>query len=87
MQERLYWVAVVPGPLIGNALIAGRSLLGGRMANPEILEGPTPAGGVRSEIYYFDRSGNSVDKSKAVRVIIRELDKDGNLILETFGHV
>lgn len=77
MQERLSWVAVVLAPLIGNVLIAGRSLLGGRMANPEILEGiTTPSGGCRAELYHLPDG----------RIVIRELDEAGNLVRETFGH-
>jgi hypothetical protein len=47
------------------------------MANPEIREGPTPSGGVRSELYILDGG----------KVIIRELAKDGSLISETFGSI
>jgi hypothetical protein len=45
------------------------------MANPEILDGPTPFGGVRLELYILDGG----------KVITRELAKDGSLISETFG--
>ena len=38
-----------------------------------------------SEIYFFDNEGNETTKENATRLIIRELDKDGNLINETFG--
>ncbi len=49
----------------------------------EVREGPTPAGGILSEIYYFDSEMQSIDKGKAIYSIIRELDDNGNLILET----
>ncbi|WP_371366283.1 hypothetical protein SRRS_07110 [Sporomusa rhizae] len=49
----------------------------------EIHKGPTPSGGVSSEIYYFDSDMNPVDKKLASFAVIRELDKDGNLIQET----
>lgn len=37
----------------------------------------------KSEIYYFDSEGKATDKSHAATAIVRELDKDGNLIRET----
>lgn len=40
-----------------------------------------------AEIYYFDDDGNAVDKEKATRAIIRELDENGELINEIFGAV
>ena len=49
----------------------------------EVLEKSTPAGGVVSEIYYFDDEMNPIDKSNATYAVIRELDDIGNLILET----
>lgn len=39
-----------------------------------------------AEIYYMD-DGNPVDKDKATRAIIRELDANGELINEIFGAV
>lgn len=57
------------------------------MLDHESKDGPTPAGGVRSEIYYFDADDNCVDKSKAVKAIIRELDDKGNLIQETRANI
>lgn len=47
--------------------------------------GPTPAGGVRSDIVYMDDQGNVVDKSKATRAVIREIDRNGKVLRETFG--
>lgn len=49
----------------------------------ETQKGPTPAGGVASEIYYFDGEMNLVDKKRAFYAVIRELDAGGNLIQET----
>ena len=37
----------------------------------------------REEIYYFDKDGNSCEAEKAVKVIIRELDENGELVNET----
>jgi len=37
-----------------------------------------------TEIYYLDDDDEIVEKSKATKVNIRELDGDGNLINETF---
>lgn len=37
----------------------------------------------REEIYYFDQDGNSCEAEKAVKVIIRELDENGELVNET----
>jgi hypothetical protein len=43
---------------------------------------------MRIETYYFDENGTPTDdKSKAVTVIIRELDESGNLVKETYGHI
>lgn len=47
--------------------------------------GKTPAGGVRSEIYYQDDDGNPVDKKKATRAEIVEYDKNGVAIRRTYG--
>jgi len=47
----------------------------------------TPNGGVVAEAYFFDDVGNSVEKDKATRMIIRELDAKGNLLWETFGMI
>ena len=57
------------------------------MATHERIDGPTPNGGVYSEIYYFDSNGNPVDEEKAARCVIRECDKNGNLIHETWGTI
>lgn len=39
----------------------------------------------KSEIYYFDDNDKMVDKEKATKAIIRELDENGNLVREIFG--
>lgn len=46
----------------------------------------TPSGGTYSEIYYFD-DGNPADEEEATRCVIRECDKDGNLLNEIWGTV
>ena len=51
----------------------------------ERREGPTPNGGVASVAYYTDESGVLVDKSRASRVEIVELDATGNEIHRTYG--
>lgn len=45
----------------------------------------TPNGGDYSEIFYFDKDGNSVDQENAAKCLIRECSKDGKLIKETWG--
>lgn len=41
----------------------------------------------KSEIIYFDDNGSIVDKEKATKAIIRELDENGNLVNEIFGTI
>ncbi len=36
------------------------------------------------EIYYLDENGNLTTQENAVKGITRELDKEGNLVRETF---
>lgn len=59
------------------------------MKNKEVVRMPpgqfTPGGGIVAEIYYFDDEGNPAPKELATRVIIRELDGNGNLVQEIFG--
>lgn len=55
------------------------------MANHETIKERTPNGGAYSEIYYLDKDGKVVDESIAVKCVIRECDKNGELIMETFG--
>lgn len=47
----------------------------------------TPSGGAYSEIYYFDDDENPADEEEATRCVIRECDKDGNLLNEIWGTV
>jgi hypothetical protein len=47
----------------------------------------TPGGGVIAEVFYFDEHGCPTDRQHAVRVIVRELDEEGNLVCETFATV
>ena len=49
----------------------------------ESLDGETPAGGVRSTVYYLDDEGKSCPKSKATRAEAIEFDADGNAIQRT----
>ena len=55
------------------------------MATHERREGATPNGGVYSELWHLDKKGNVVDEKKAVRCVIRECDREGNTIAETWG--
>ena len=57
------------------------------MAKHKKIIGETPNGGAYSEIYFFDRSGNVVDESKAVKCVIRECVENGDLVAETWGVV
>ncbi|MBS3948404.1 MAG: hypothetical protein KGZ57_08910 [Dethiobacter sp.] len=57
------------------------------MPTHEVYEGPTPAGGVRSDIVYMDDKGNVVDKARSTWAKIRELDQHGNVIMETYGTI
>ncbi len=41
----------------------------------------------KSEIFYFDEKGNTVDKVHAVKAIVREYDENGELINETFANI
>lgn len=51
----------------------------------EVINGEMPNGGVKSEIFYMNDDGDVVEKDIATRAVIRELDKNGNLIHETWG--
>lgn len=46
---------------------------------------PTPSGGDYSEIYFFDNNGEPADEKKAVRCVIRECAKNGDLIQEIWS--
>lgn len=45
----------------------------------------TLAGGVRSEIFYFDEHRNPVDKDEATCCEILEYDENGRVIQSTIG--
>ena len=47
----------------------------------------TPAGGVKSVLFYFDDHWNPVDRDKATVVDIHEYDEDGRLIKTTIGRI
>lgn len=57
------------------------------MASIERRNGPTPNGGVASEIYYTNDEGELVDKEYATRAEIVELDAQGNRINSTYLEV
>lgn len=42
---------------------------------------------IRSEVFFFDENGKSVDKVHAVKAIVREYNEKGELINETFANV
>ncbi len=48
------------------------------------IYGMTPAGGDYSEAHFFDSDDRYTTKDKAVRIIIRECKRDGELIKETY---
>jgi hypothetical protein len=53
----------------------------------EVLYGETPNGGVSSDATYLDGSMIPCDKEKASNIMIREFDKEGNIIKETWGKI
>ncbi len=55
------------------------------MTTHERVNEKTPCGGDYSEIFYFDDAGKPVDAKDATKFIIRECDRDGNLIKETYA--
>ncbi len=55
------------------------------MATSKKDDSPTPAGGVRSEMFYMDDKGNPADESVATRCEIVEYDADGKAIQRTYG--
>ena len=50
----------------------------------ERIDAVTPAGGAYSEIHYFDKNDNPVEKNVASKAIIRECMSNGSLLCETF---
>jgi hypothetical protein len=53
----------------------------------ETSDGPTPNGGVSSEIIYSDDNGNPVEKAQATQAEIREYDAQGKVINRTYGKI
>lgn len=49
----------------------------------EVVNGKTPNDGVETEIYYLNDKEELVGKYEATKVVVRELDQNGNLINET----
>ncbi|MEW6081831.1 MAG: nucleotidyltransferase family protein [Bacillota bacterium] len=49
----------------------------------ETQEDSTPAGGARYDIIYMNEHAEVVDRPRASRAIIREFDREGNVIFET----
>ena len=56
------------------------------MPTSETKKHSTPCGGDRSAIYYQDKNGNPVDKSKAVRAEIVEY-KGEQVVGRTYGEL
>ncbi len=57
------------------------------MANYKKNNEKTPGGGDYSEIYFFDTDNKPTDEKKAVRCVIRECTKNGELLKETWATV
>jgi hypothetical protein len=55
------------------------------MATKKSSAGPTPNGGVRSEIHYLDDDFKPADESVATRTEIIEFDASGEQIHRTHG--
>jgi hypothetical protein len=62
-------------------------VVGEDAATPDSIDvdGPTPAGGVRSRMVFVDAEGTRVkpDDPSAVGAVIEELDEDDNVIATT----
>lgn len=69
---------------LGNFYISFEWKEGGGLKYKRI-DGPTPGGGVYSEIYYFDADGNTAEEDAAGKCVIRECGMDGEIISETWG--
>lgn len=50
----------------------------------EASDGPTPAGGARSIVYYLDSSGNPARKSRATQGEAIEMDNKGNYLFRSY---
>ncbi len=57
------------------------------MATYKRSDEETPNGGAYSEIYYLDDNGNCADEKEATHCVIRECDKNGNMLNEIWGIV
>jgi hypothetical protein len=53
----------------------------------ERRDGPTPAGGASSVIYYRDADGNPAPKSRAVMAEVTEFDAAGEAIARTYARL
>ena len=51
------------------------------------IHGPTPNGGVKSEMHFLDDDHMAVRQEEASQVIIVEYDQDGSVIQRTYGKV
>jgi hypothetical protein len=49
------------------------------------VTGPTPNGGVASEIFYRDKDGEGCGPEEAATCEIVEYDADGHVIFRTYG--
>jgi hypothetical protein len=56
-----------------------------KMPKTESIDGPTPNGGVRSVIRYQNKEGQPVDKKKAVKCEVVELDASGDEVFRTYA--
>ena len=57
------------------------------MTKEQRIRMATPHGGVEARIIYMDDEMNVVDKEVATQAVIRELDKNGDLVFETWGRI
>lgn len=53
----------------------------------KVLERAAMRQRARSEIHYFDDFNNPVPRDKATWAMVRDLDEQGNVILEVQGYV
>jgi uncharacterized protein RhaS with RHS repeats len=52
-----------------------------------IEQGPTPNGGVASEVLFSDADGNLVDKEQAAHAEVIEYDASGEVIKRTYATI
>lgn len=52
----------------------------------ETREGPTPNGGVKSTIYYYDAKDNPTNKEDASKAVIVEYDSTGKAVARTYAN-